>query len=157
MGEQTQLDVFADLSNGTTENVFLRTQGTEYSSSNPSVAAVDLNGLVTAFSEGEVTFSAKNEGALATAMVTVQVPTGLTDVVGFVTDELGAPVPGADVTVFANMVFTTTTDGVGAFTVTGVGTETSISVVARFGSRVASAPNLVPIPDGFTDAGIIDI
>lgn len=155
VGEQTQLDVFADLSNGTTENVFLRAQGTEYSSSNPSVAAVDLDGLVTAFSEGEVTFSAKNEGALATALVTVQVPTGLTDVVGFVTNEIGAPELGVDVTVFADTIFTTTTDGVGAFTVTGVGTATAISVVARSGSRVASAANLAPIPDGLTDAGIM--
>jgi len=70
-GATAQLTATAVFSDGSTRNVSSLATGTSFVSSNPSVASVDGNGLVTAVSSGNVIITASNEGALALLRVMV--------------------------------------------------------------------------------------
>lgn len=63
-GATSQITVVATYPDATTNNITAATNGTSYTISNPSVATVDANGLVTAISSGTVLVSALNEGAV---------------------------------------------------------------------------------------------
>jgi hypothetical protein len=71
IGQQVQLEVTADLPNGDVRPATLAETGTNYSSSNSSVATVSTDGLVTAVMSGVAMVSAANEGALAIVRVIV--------------------------------------------------------------------------------------
>jgi hypothetical protein len=64
-GQTLQLVAQATYADGTTGDVTLATTGTNYRTSNPAIATVDGNGLVTAQASGVAIVSAVNEGALA--------------------------------------------------------------------------------------------
>jgi hypothetical protein len=63
-GQQVQLTVTALYSDGSTADLTSSAAGTGYTSSNPAIAAVSANGVVTALVSGTVLISAQNEGAL---------------------------------------------------------------------------------------------
>ncbi|HVR09681.1 MAG TPA: Ig-like domain-containing protein, partial [Thermoanaerobaculia bacterium] len=64
-GQTVQLAALATYSGGTTADVTAAVSGTDYRTSNPLVATVDVEGLVTAQASGIAIISAVNEGALA--------------------------------------------------------------------------------------------
>lgn len=64
VGQSTQLTVEATFSDGATEDVTSASNGTNYTVTNPAVATVDDDGLVTAEMSGTVVISAMLEGAL---------------------------------------------------------------------------------------------
>ncbi|HVR28377.1 MAG TPA: FG-GAP-like repeat-containing protein [Thermoanaerobaculia bacterium] len=70
-GETMRLEAIATLPDGSTADVTEAAAGTNYRSSNPAVAAVDANGVVTANASGTVLISATHEGALGLARITV--------------------------------------------------------------------------------------
>lgn len=70
-GATAQLTVTAKFPDGSTKNVTAASAGTSYTNSNPKVATVSSNGLVTAVSSGTVIISALNEGALG--LIRIQV------------------------------------------------------------------------------------
>jgi hypothetical protein len=61
-GQTVQLSVIATMSNGTTQDVTAATAGTQYRTSNPALATVSTDGLVTAVQAGTVLVQATNEG-----------------------------------------------------------------------------------------------
>jgi hypothetical protein len=63
-GQTVQLSAQAVYAGGATGDVTVATTGTNYRTSNPAIATVDGNGLVTAQASGAVIVSASNEGAL---------------------------------------------------------------------------------------------
>jgi len=63
-GATTQLSATANFPDGSTSDVTAASTGTNYTISNPAVATVSPDGLVTALSSGTVLVSAMNEGAL---------------------------------------------------------------------------------------------
>ncbi|MGR9107646.1 MAG: Ig-like domain-containing protein [Gammaproteobacteria bacterium] len=63
-GVTSQLSVTATFPDGSTSDVTAAGTGTNYTISNPAVATVGPDGLVTAVSSGTVLVSARNEGAL---------------------------------------------------------------------------------------------
>jgi hypothetical protein len=63
-GQQVQLTATATYPDASQGDVTPATTGTGYRSSNPAIAAVDANGMVTAVSSGVVIISALDEGAL---------------------------------------------------------------------------------------------
>ena len=63
-GQQVQLTATATYPDASQGDVTPGTTGTGYRSSNPAIAAVDANGMVTAVSSGVVIISALDEGAL---------------------------------------------------------------------------------------------
>lgn len=71
VGETVQLTATATYPDGLVEEVNGAAAGTSYVSSNPGVATVDADGLVTAQASGAVLVSATNEGALALLRLTV--------------------------------------------------------------------------------------
>jgi hypothetical protein len=74
----TQLTVTAGYANGTSRNVSAAALGTTYTISNPAIATISPDGLVTAVSSGLVLIQASNEGAQALFTIAV-VLTGDTD------------------------------------------------------------------------------
>jgi hypothetical protein len=64
IGQTVQLLAVASFPDGSTSDVTQSEKGTDYRSSNPAIASVDANGLVTAHASGVVLMSAVNEGAL---------------------------------------------------------------------------------------------
>ena len=71
IGDTAQLTVIATLPDGSTKDMTSSEDGTNYISTNPTIATVDANGLVTAQSSGAVAVSALNQGALG--LLTLQV------------------------------------------------------------------------------------
>ena len=62
-GATTQLKVSATYAGGTSQDITSASAGTLYNVSNPGIASVSSNGLVTAVSSGTVVIQAVNEGA----------------------------------------------------------------------------------------------
>ncbi|MBL8238946.1 MAG: carboxypeptidase regulatory-like domain-containing protein [Bryobacterales bacterium] len=71
IGQTVQLTVTANYPNNTTANVTAATTGTNFTSSNPAIASISANGLITAVSSGTVIIQANNDGA--TGMITARV------------------------------------------------------------------------------------
>jgi len=74
IGATVQLTSTATYANGTSSNISLAVQGTNWFTSNPRIATVSANGLVTATGTGNVLISAMNEGALG--MLRISIVTG---------------------------------------------------------------------------------
>ena len=71
VGQTLHLYASATYPDGTQQQVIYSDSGTTYVSSNPAVATVDANGVVTAVSAGNVTMTATNEGVAATVQIQV--------------------------------------------------------------------------------------
>ena len=70
-GAVTSLTVMASYAEGPPQNVTLASSGTTYLSTNPAIATVSANGLVTAVRSGTVLIRASNEGTAG--LITIQV------------------------------------------------------------------------------------
>jgi hypothetical protein len=70
-GQTLHLYATATYTDGTQQPVIYSDSGTTYISSNPAVATVDQNGVVTAVAAGNVTITATNEGVAATVQIQV--------------------------------------------------------------------------------------
>jgi hypothetical protein len=73
-GATDQLAVTATYASGSPQNITQASTGTQYNISNPAIATINANGLVTAVSSGTVLIQAVNEGA--EGIITVQVVIG---------------------------------------------------------------------------------
>jgi len=76
-GQTAQLVVTATYPDGATGNVTAAGAGTNYTTSNPAIATVDANGLVTAVASGTVVIQVTNDGAAG--MITANVVLGGAD------------------------------------------------------------------------------
>jgi 6-phosphogluconolactonase (cycloisomerase 2 family) len=74
IGQTVQLVSTGSMPDGTKVGLSLFALGTTYVSSNPSIATVSQDGLVTAVSRGQVFITALNEGAAATIQINVNTP-----------------------------------------------------------------------------------
>jgi hypothetical protein len=70
-GQTAQLSVAGTLPNGSVVDLSTQALGTLYVSSNPAIATVSADGLVTALKHGSVLITARNEGASATTQINV--------------------------------------------------------------------------------------
>jgi len=70
-GQTIQLDVTATYPDNSTKDVSAASTGTNYTSSNPAIATVSANGLVTAVSSGTLVLQASNDGATGIIKATV--------------------------------------------------------------------------------------
>lgn len=70
-GQTIQLVVTATYPDNSTKDVSAASTGTNYTSSNPAIATVNANGLVTAVSSGTVVLQASNDGATGIIKATV--------------------------------------------------------------------------------------
>lgn len=73
-GQTTQLTATATLPDGTTADVSTAARGTFWSTSNPGIATVSADGLVTAVSRGQAIIQANNEGVLSSLVIQVLIP-----------------------------------------------------------------------------------
>ncbi len=163
VGETAQIRVTAKLSDGTQADVTAPSKGSTFTSSNPNIARVNSQGVVTAVSTGDVSITVNNEGATAVRIIRVLILAGdpLTTVQGFVRLEDGTPVTGANVTI-QNLSGSAVTGANGKFSIPGVITQfgkLSVNALITLGSQqfFGRASGLNPVPGGFTDAGIITL
>ena len=73
-GETVQLMTVVSFPDGSTTNANLPSQGIYWFSSNPNIATVNPNGLVTAVARGAASISALNEGVQGTIIINVVIP-----------------------------------------------------------------------------------
>jgi hypothetical protein len=71
IGATVQITATATYSNGTSGNISLAAQGTNWFSSNPRIATVSPDGFVTSTGTGNVLISAMNEGALGMLRISI--------------------------------------------------------------------------------------
>lgn len=74
LGQTAQLTVQGTLPDGSSKDLSTQALGTLYVTSNPKIATVSADGLVTAVSRGQVIITARNEGATATLALSVNTP-----------------------------------------------------------------------------------
>jgi len=157
VGQTTRVRVNAFLSDGARKEVTTRAFGSTYISSNSEIVRVDQNGLATAVAAGLAFITATNEGATAVASITVSPGDQLTTVQGFVLRQDETPVANAQVNVQQGGGAVTGPDG--RFSISGVTTlQGPLSVTATSGDSLFGInSNIVPIPSGLTDAGLITL
>src|SRR6185369_4719954 len=78
VGSTRALTVTGQLSDQTTADLTTAARGTTYESSNPYVARVSSDGLITASGNGEATITARNSSFSAVVGVTVEIGVTLT-------------------------------------------------------------------------------
>lgn len=165
----TAADAFAEDIAGTIANTIefeedltLRSTGTGYASSNPSIASVDINGLVTGHAPGTVYITITNRGAAAVRRVTVSRGVTNTTIEGFVQLPDGTGVNGAIVRATLGLETATSSNGSSpgffSMTLTDIPLDVSITIYVLAdvdGQAYVEQLDLTPVPNGVTDAGII--
>ena len=116
-GQTTQLTVTGTLPDGSDLDVTNRDRWTTYRTSNPAIALVDADGLVTGQSIGSAFITATNNGATAVKRVIISDSIRTTTIAGFVRFENGTPVQGAVVRTAFSPPATTSMDGSFSFEV----------------------------------------
>jgi len=161
IGESASATVNAQLSDGTSVDMTPLTAGTTYSSSNPTIASVSDNGLVTAHAHGPIYLTARNEGRLAVQRLDVSPTAMFTDVLGVAYDPCGAPITGADVTTpFGGL---STTGIHGEFHIHDVLVPDAATVHATIQQELdgvdyqSTSLAVEPVPGGFTDTGLTEV
>lgn len=149
----------ATFDDGSTAIAVDAASGTTYRSSSASIAAVNAVGGVDAVGDGIAYVGAFNDGAVAVRRVEVDLDDLPTVVVGWVQDDAGVPVAGADVFIAA-LGTTQQTDADGRFEFVSVPTDVSelaLSVSAGAGAAASAATvvDVDPVPGGVTDVGVI--
>lgn len=132
-----------------------------FTSSNPAIASVDDQGVVTAHSHGVAIITGRNTGAVATAVVTVTVPT-ISTVSGRCVDIGGSPLVGISVTADeAQFSSSVTTGQDGEFTFANTpGDVRGLLVQANYtdgNGCQASADRFVTLTPGNVDVGTMTL
>jgi hypothetical protein len=158
LGQITQVRVWGTLANGTIADLTPRTTWTSYRSSNPAIATVDPDGVVTARGRGMVFITAVNDGATAVCQIDVSPGDLLTEVRGVIRDTNGVPASGIVLNLvgFATPPVTSGVDGSFVFTnvPSGLGNFQIIGrLITSNAAFFVTSPILFPVPGGITDAG----
>lgn len=163
VGQTTQSRVTATLSDGSVLDATPRTAWTSYRTSNPAIALVDIDGLITAAGNGQAFITAVNEGTAAVTRITVSLGDPLTQVSGIANTPNGGVAVNARVRILRTDAVASS-DNTGSFDVVGVQTLTHTSytlwAIHQFRNQAptyGSAIGVQPFPGGITDAGIIVI
>ncbi|MFN0060786.1 MAG: carboxypeptidase regulatory-like domain-containing protein [Planctomycetota bacterium] len=133
--------------------------GTAYRTTNPAIATVDAQGIVTGLLPGSVVIAASNNGAIAALRLSVQLPVPRTDVVGFAMLSVGRPLAGVSVEVLGTSS-TGVSDSTGFFELLDVdvlGTDLELLLSVDLGGETLQALATITNPQigGITDAGVV--
>jgi len=160
LGATTQATVTAFYWDGSSQDVSSALDFTTYTTSNPDVATVGPNGLITATGRGFAAIAAVHEGATSNGVIEVRPGAPRTTVTGFVELEDGSRVDGADVIILP-FFLSTLTAADGSYSIPDVTTLAPFSILAikTIGGEdfVGTLEGLETVADGFTDAGILVI
>ncbi len=152
LGQQTSIITMAELADGSFIDVTPQSAWTTYTSSNPLIASVDVNGGVTAGATGIAYLTAENDGATAVTKVVVSLGDPLTTVEGRVIDIDGSAV--FEALAASSSGTTAMTDVNGRFVIDGVPAllgPVSVFVTADIGSGASGS--FEAVPGAITDVG----
>ena len=158
INDSLQLQVKAQLSDETEEDVTQRILGTTYASSNSQIVSVTRDGLAIGIGVGSVAVTAINGGVTAVKQIIVAESVLSTTIEGFVFDENGDPIVGAQVTTgFGGTVIT---DANGFYSIplqipSGSSFTIQVLIPDQANPLIASISDLSIVNNGITDAGII--
>lgn len=161
IGQNLPLTVLARFADGFTTNVAPKTSWTSYRVSNPNIATISLDGMVSPLNPGVVYVTAVNEGVAATCGLNIVAGTDrLTIVTGTVVDTNSLPVAGATVSIISLAVAPVLSGTDGGFVIPGVPTglgNLRVSAVLSSTNLLLTGftASLTPVPGGQTDAGLI--
>ena len=157
--EALPLTVMARFADGSVEDVTAGARYTYYRVSNPNVASVSKDGVVTGLFPGLVYVTAVNQGV--TAVCSVEVLPGLMTVVGRVVDTNGVSVSDATVRIYDHGLLPVLTDANGRFSISNVpATLGPISVNVRLireGITFTASVRLWGIPASETPSGPVTV
>jgi hypothetical protein len=155
-GETTQFSLVGLFFDGSMRDLTPTSTGTTYRVTSLDVIDVDDNGQVNAVDNGIAFLTATNFGVTSVKRLTIASQTLSTTVEGFVVDESGDPLEGAEVTTTA-FGGTATSDAGGffSFDLQLPGTTGFVTVVVTAGELEFSSDLLPVMVNGITDAGIL--
>lgn len=161
--ETVQATATATLADGSTRNVTPRAQHTTWRCSNPAIATISEDGLVTGVAPGVAMITATNEGAAAVGRVVVtSAGDPLTTLIGFVELLDGTRVEGVSIAV-VGLPQTAVTAADGSYTIPALPTagvpQYDVRARVNLGGQVllGTEPRVIPVPGGITDAGVITL
>ena len=159
-GSAHPLQVTATYADGTTADVTLRTAWTSYRVSNPNLATLSPDGLLTPKAPGTVFVTAMNEAATAVQGFTiVSASEPVAGIAGRVVDTNGQPVVGARIVVQPAEALQALSTAEGGFEFAGVpvaGGSVNLRVVSGSGTNLSCAWVPVTLSKGLiTDVGRI--
>lgn len=161
VGDTTQVTTISHQNDGTLLNVTPASSWTTYSTSNPALATVSADGLVTGHAPGTVFITAMNGAATAVRKIIVTNEAAPTTIVGSVQLADGTPVANAVVVTPLGGKGVSQADGTFQFDVEVASRTTSLSVTAVAtikGVNYAGTALASPVVAlGLTDAGAITI
>ncbi|MBI1849977.1 MAG: VCBS repeat-containing protein, partial [Planctomycetes bacterium] len=160
--QSTQLTTLATLGDNSVVDVTARHRWTVYRTSNPAVALVGPDGLVTGRRVGPAFITAVNDGATATRRIEVTRQIRMTTVEGFVQREDGTRVAGAQVT--TALGGSASSDSTGFFSIAMLPVSAEVPVVTvtacasvAGGMGCGTAVGIPIFRGGITDVGVITI
>ncbi|MFN0060520.1 MAG: hypothetical protein ACKVX7_18845 [Planctomycetota bacterium] len=161
VGETTQVNVLANLPDGSTDDVTERIKWTIYRSAAPWIATIAENGLITAVAPGFSQITAVNEGSTSTSLLRVIPVVPRTTIIGFTMLSAGTALAGVNVQVVGT-AFSTTSGPGGAFAIPDVTVgpgilEIECSVLLSGQMLEAEVVLENPVVGGFTDAGVVNM
>ncbi|MCS1411439.1 MAG: hypothetical protein M2R45_04639 [Verrucomicrobia subdivision 3 bacterium] len=119
IGATTQLQLMAAMADGTQNDVTGSQHQTVYQSSDPAIASVSSEGLVTGNSAGPVYISSIHEGMVASIAIQVAPPPTARTIIGFVYSPSGQPIPNAIVHI-PGTTMTATTEANGRYQISNL-------------------------------------
>lgn len=156
LGQTTQLQVLATMSDGSIRDLTAETDCVEYrvafNTSNLQIGRVNSAGLVTAVKAGSAFITAASAGVTSVMRLVVSPGDPLTTLDGFVQDEGGAPLGNVTIQVLGQPN-TGVTDSNGHFEIPGVATAQGNIVIAAQGYGGTSSV-VPPVPGALTDMGL---
>ncbi|MBL9119371.1 MAG: VCBS repeat-containing protein [Phycisphaerae bacterium] len=158
VGESGAVTVIAKMNDGTTRDVTSSEEWTTYVTSNPAVATVDPNGVITGQKTGVAFVTATSGSSSTTLRILVLSELLPTTVVGVVTTEAGDPFGGAVVSSGFGTTAVSAADG--SFSIEAMvpsrasGTTVSAAATIRGQTYSGSSVALI-VPNGYSDAGQI--
>ena len=120
LGQTTQVRVTARYADGSVYDVSARSRFTSYRVSNPAIATLDDDGVLTARAKGMVYVTAMNEGATGVAQVDVSPGDPLTTLTGVIQTTNGLPAGGAVISIVGQPGRFAVTRADGSFVLTNV-------------------------------------
>jgi hypothetical protein len=159
-GQTSSSTVFGAYPDGSTLDLTSGSRGTSYISTDPTVATVNDEGLISALRDGTVFIIASNEGATAVKRLDVAATTFTTTVTGVAMLPSGSPAAGASISTlpFGGSATADITGGFSISPVVPVGTtnikaSASLTVANKTYSGLSAL--LAITPGGITDAGLL--
>lgn len=158
-GQTTNARVSGTLADGSQADLTSRTAWTTYRTSNPAIATVSADGVITAEGDGTALIVASNEGATAVTQVVVSLGDPGTEVAGTAFFEDGSAAVGATAELIGQALAVPVNSD-GSFSIPNALAQLSplqvrVRATTSSGNFSGSSSLVTAVPGGVTDVGVV--